>query len=265
MIKVEQKQPMSVTTEARSVPVAQDGQSSYSTLPPQPHVPTPHAGGRVESVAKAAVVAEETQTLPPTRNSPAKTPSTSSPPEKGKVASIWARLKRVKNIEIYAAGLVVLIMIAIYASSFLGGTDASGQNPHRPGSTDYLIHQRHNQFARDMEARLVSTLSQVRGAGNVQAMVTVVGSATIEIAYNIDERTVTQGGTTTTTVVKTPVIIQGSGGPQPLILLEIKPQLTGVVVVAEGAHNVSVRLQLLRAVQALVGDPNVNIEILSGR
>ena len=179
-----------------------------------------------------------------------------------KKPKLFARLKKVKHIEVYVAGFVVLVMIAIYASNFLGGASDSGVYSQ--------IQANQNQFAREMEARLVSTLSQVRGAGRVSAMVTVTGSARLEIAYNVNENTVTQntpGGASniTTTIVKTPVIINGRDGPQPLVLLEIKPQLRGVVIVAEGARDIAVRLALLRAVQTLVSDESVSIEILAGR
>ncbi|MCL2569844.1 MAG: hypothetical protein FWE16_01395 [Firmicutes bacterium] len=177
--------------------------------------------------------------------------------------SFLARLRKVKNIEFYVAGGVILLMIAIFATNFLGGV--SNDQPNHAN-----WNQMQTNFARDMEARLVQTLSQVRGAGRVEAMVTVAGSATLEIAYNIDERTVTQTGangvsTTTITVVRTPVIINDRGGPRPLILMEIKPQIRGVVIVAQGAHDIGVRLAILRAAQALIADNTVNIEVLSGR
>lgn len=177
--------------------------------------------------------------------------------------SLLRRIRKIKHIEIYAACLVVLIMIGIYASNFIG----AGNND----SLERQIQQNQAVFAREMEQRLVSTLSQIRGAGNVSAMVTVVGSSTLEIAYNVDERTVTQTGpngtsNTTTTVIKTPVIINDRDGPRPLVLLEIKPRLVGVVVVASGAHDIGVRLAILRAVQTLTGNDNsINIEILAGR
>ena len=170
-------------------------------------------------------------------------------------STLFARIKRIKHIEIYAAVAVIAVMVLIYFSTFGGmGSGNAGQNQ---------MTRMEAEFVRDMEQQLTRTLSQVQGAGRVTAMVTAVGSATLEIAYNIDERTVTQGGAngqsnTTTTVVRTPVIVNG----QPVILFEIKPQLKGVVVVATGASNPQIRLQLLRAVQALVADPRVNIEIL---
>jgi|GEM_PF-1435215 len=173
----------------------------------------------------------------------------------------FARLKKVKNFEIYIAVALILVMVAIYLTT-LGGAGTSNKSSGTANMDN-------DAYARELEAQLVSTLSNVKNAGKVSAMVTVVGSASLEIAYNSDEKSVTQSGsggsaTTTTTITKTPVIVNGPNGPQPLVLLEIKPKLKGVVIVASGAADIGVRMQLLRAVEALVADNSVHIEILTG-
>ena len=181
------------------------------------------------------------------------------------MTSFFKRLKKIKNIEIYAAIAIVIIMVAVYMSTFSGGKKSSSNE-----SLSTSIRTNEETYAREMEVALVKTISAIRGAGTVVAMVTVASSATLEIAYNYDEKTVTQSGTggnstTTTTIVKTPVIINGKNGPQPLVLFEIKPKLKGVVVIASGAGDVAVRLSILRAVQALVADNTVIIEVFAGK
>lgn len=170
--------------------------------------------------------------------------------------NFFARVKKVKHIEVYAAVVVISVMVLIFFSSLGGGG--------KPKSGNTNLTNMEVNYVREMEEKLVSVLSQVKGAGRVNAMVTAVGSATLEIAYNIDEKSVTQNGsgetsTTTTTVTKTPVMVGG----QPFVLMEIKPKLKGVIIVATGAYDPAVRLNLLRAVQALVADPTVNIEVLA--
>ena len=167
-------------------------------------------------------------------------------------SGLFTRLRKVKHIEIYTAVAVIAIMVFIYLTTFGGG-----------GGGSAALTTAEENFVREIEHKLVQTLSKVRGAGKVDAMVTAVGSSTLEIAYNIDEKTITQSGTggsanTTTTVVKTPVIVNG----QPVVLLEIKPKLKGVVIIASGASDPAVKLNLLRAVQAIISDTSVNIEIL---
>ena len=178
--------------------------------------------------------------------------------DKSQRLSLFKRLKKIKNFEIYLAVGLILIMIAIYLTTF-----SKPSSPSTPKATN-------ENYAREVEIQLVRTLSQIRGAGRVEAMVTVVGSATIEVAYNVDERTITQSGgagseTATTTVVRTPVIINGRDGPQPLILFETKPKVKGVIIIAAGAYDVGVRMQLLRAVQVAIADDSVRIEIFAGK
>ena len=178
---------------------------------------------------------------------------------RARASAFFTRLRKVKNIEIYAVAILVVVMIGIYISSF----DFGGRNDRPPSSS---IHANDN-FAREMEVRLESTLASVRGAGRVQAMVTVVGSPRLEIAYNEEERTITQAGpngqtTTTTTIVRTPILNQNR---EPVIIMTTKPRVTGVVIVSQGANDPQVRLQLLRAVQTLIQDVAVRVEIVTGR
>jgi len=173
----------------------------------------------------------------------------------GGFKNIFARIRAVKHIEIYAAVAVIAVMVLIFFSSISDGNSPA----NAPTNNLTNVEQ---SFVRDMERNLVSTLSQVQGAGAVTVMVTAVGSSTLEIAMNIDERTVTQGSgnatTTTTTVTKTPIIVNG----RPIVVEERKPQLRGIVILAAGANNPAVRLKLMQAVQALVADNTVNIQVL---
>ena len=96
-------------------------------------------------------------------------------------------------------------------------------------------------------------------------MVTVEAGPEIKIATKTDEKTTstTNGSNITTNSSNTsnPVIIANSGKNNPLILSEISPKITGVVVVASGAKDVKVRLNLLEAVEALLNVPTENIQI----
>ena len=185
-------------------------------------------------------------------------PMPSQPQSPQKPQGFFSRVKKVKNIQIYVAIAVILVMVLIYTTSFMGG-GSSSSNSNR----DHVANA--NAFAREMEQNLSRVISGVDGVGNVNVMITVTGSPTLEIAYNVEERTVTQTGTngqttTTTTIVRNPILVGGN----PIIIQELKPRLVGVIVVAQGAHNIGVRLNILNAVQTIVSDPDVNIEILAG-
>ena len=48
---------------------------------------------------------------------------------------------------------------------------------------------------------------------------------------------------------------------KPVLIAEKFPEIQGVVIVAEGAGNAAVKLEIIRAVQALLEVPNEKIEV----
>ena len=89
-----------------------------------------------------------------------------------------------------------------------------------------------------LEERLEDILSRMRGAGRVRVPVTYA----------------TAGERVAATVAT-------EGGQSPIILVEREPEIRGVIVVAEGAADPTVRLSLQRAVQAGTGVPLSCIEV----
>ena len=173
----------------------------------------------------------------------------------------WEKIKQIKHWEIYAAVLVIVIMLGIYLSSMRG----SSNNKTNQTQTATTITSSDNTYASQLETKLQNVLSCLAGAGHVAVMVITDGEGTAELAYDVQEKTVTQIGAngqevTTTTVDKTVITKNGS----PVILWTNPPKILGIVVVATGASDVGVRLNLLHAVQTLIGNDNVSIQILSG-
>ena len=101
-------------------------------------------------------------------------------------------------------------------------------------------------------------------------MITLDGSSQLILAYETESKSnttdnTTSSGTSTktnnTTANSTPIIINSNGQSTPLVLSEIMPDVKGVVVVCEGANNIRVKLNILEAVQALLGVSSSQIEI----
>ncbi len=164
------------------------------------------------------------------------------------------KIKQVKTAVIVLIFSVVALLIL--SSSF----SAEGSK-----TKEYSSYMTSLEYCEKLEHKLMDVLGGISGVGNIKVMVTVESSPEIKIATSTDERTnTTTNGTnltTNTTVVSDPVIVTGSGEKNPLILSEKTPQITGVIVVAEGAKDVKVRLNLLEAVEALLNVSTNNIQI----
>ena len=62
---------------------------------------------------------------------------------------------------------------------------------------------------------------------------------------------------------KKPATVSGNGGSEPIVITEKQPAVRGVIVVAEGADNISVRMDLQRAVQTVLNVSAANIEVFA--
>lgn len=173
----------------------------------------------------------------------------------GKIREYIDKLKKIKNIEIVAALVILAIVLIVYT----GINNASGRIS-KSKANDSL-----STDSDKLELKLEGILSDISGAGKVRVMITYNGSVEYVTANtsNINTNTSTDNNRTnsTTSTTISPVIINSNGSSKPVIIKEIEPSIKGVIVVAEGADNIAVRLELMRAVMVALNIGAENIEI----
>lgn len=122
-----------------------------------------------------------------------------------------------------------------------------------------------------LEGKLANKLSQIQGVGAVIVTITLETGPQQEYAKNIvqESRVVQEkdnaGGTRQTTEIKANeqvLMSRESGTDRPVVAREYKPQIRGVLVVAEGASDSRVKAQLTRAVETGLGVPSYKIMVL---
>jgi stage III sporulation protein AG len=179
----------------------------------------------------------------------------------GSIISRFAKLSIKKKIQYVAILLVIVVILAIYFTSF-GRSET-------PEETSSVQTQTQTADTNSVEARLMDTLSRIDGAGRVEVMITYESSAEIVPAISVDTQTSTttdesENGSSTTTSENTQseiVTVSGSSGNNALVLRENCPEVKGVLVIAEGADDIGVKLDLLNAVQTIlsVGPDKVDV------
>ena len=119
-----------------------------------------------------------------------------------------------------------------------------------------------------LEARLEQTLSRIRGAGQVRVLITYeTGGEKVTATVSTTDESLTQTQSGEAPLSRQlretvqPATVTGEEGQEAIVLYEKEPQVRGVLVVAEGAGDPSVRLDLQRAVQAVTGAPLKAIEV----
>ncbi|MDR0840952.1 MAG: hypothetical protein LBN26_06180 [Christensenellaceae bacterium] len=162
------------------------------------------------------------------------------------------RMKADKRLEICVYGVLAILGILLYTAS----CGAKGAAPDAPKAEPGI----EAASEADIERRLEQTLSCIRGAGEVRVMITYATGAQLVPAMSTDTQVTTseattQGGSTVNenrTESSRPATAQ-SGDKGALVLTERMPEVRGVIVVAEGAANIAVKLKLQAAVQTVLG------------
>ncbi|MFH5184856.1 stage III sporulation protein AG [Paenibacillus sp. TAB 01] len=143
-------------------------------------------------------------------------------------------------------------------SAFKGGASSKEQSAFKDYEDAY-------------ESQLKEILSKIVAVGEVEVMVTIESTEEITVDHNTketqqvtnekDEKGATRHITNVTRDGEV-VLYEVSGGKQPLVLKTIKPKIRGVVVVATGAENLTVKKMITEAVERGLDVPAHRISVL---
>ena len=170
-----------------------------------------------------------------------------------KFKALYEKIKKVKHIQIYIAiGLAVIIAL-IYFSTVFNKPKESSSTKDDNISKEFSSSLEYVDY---LENKLENVLTKVKGAGDVEVIITLEKG--FEYVYVTEEETrTTSNGTTVTT--STVVLVDG----QPVLEEEIYPIISGLVVVASGADNINVKMNILSVIQTVIDIDNSRINILS--
>ena len=161
------------------------------------------------------------------------------------------KMKADKRIELLVYALIAVIGILIYTASCDKTTIVQAAN----ATADTAVQV---QEEKAVEERLAATLSCIRGAGKVRVMITYDTGAQIIPAMSTDvqssaSESSTDGGGATRNENRTESSRPATVQDQALVLTEKAPEVRGVIVIAEGAADIGVKLKLQSAVQTVLG------------
>ena len=159
-------------------------------------------------------------------------------------------------------GIMLLIISGIFDSN--KKEDKSIDYKEQSLNTDIT----EDSYEKQLEKRLEEILSKVQGVGNVDVMIVLESGKEIvtkddnikengttnEEALNGDKRQITTDKSQSSTVK--------ISGDEPLVLKELSPKISGVLIVAQGGGNVEIKNTLIEATNALLGVEMHKIEVL---
>ncbi len=156
-----------------------------------------------------------------------------------------------------SVGILILILSNMFANS-------NDKNINKSEPTNIISKE-------NDELRLEKILSKVHGAGKTDVMITYdtgIEKVTIQnskISKSSSNDTEKSGEEETTNEIseERQTVMNGSGNSQtPFITKEVNPRVRGVLVVADGAGDETVRYNLTNAVAAVLDVPYYRIQVL---
>ena len=184
------------------------------------------------------------------------------------IKRISERIKNMKSIEIFVVILVIAIVVSLYTSSFGKPSSSAGEKDEPDDKGVQWVSWEANRD--QLEAKLQEKLSSIKGAGKVEVMITYKSSKEIIPAVNTTESQTTteeqdtSGGVRTVSqrdVNSQTVTMNDPGGTKPLVIKEVEPEIKGVIVIAEGAKDIRIKMDLMRAVQTALGVSAGQVEV----
>lgn len=181
-----------------------------------------------------------------------------------------ASKKRAQQVMLIAGlGLLLLIL-----SRFDTPQSRDREPVQNAGVQLPLVSRPETTYEGELERRLEQWLSAMAGVGKVQVLVTLERTERYEyVVERTEERTVSEepadsGGIRVNRddrVTERPVLRRDDQGRNeaPILVTTYSPQVRGVVVLAEGAYDPRIRLQIIKAVQTVLGLPAHRVEVLT--
>ena len=126
-------------------------------------------------------------------------------------------------------------------------------------------------YERFFEQRLEDILSHVDGVGQVEVMIVLKSSeekvwrVDRDTSYSITQETDQNGGSRrveSQAVTENTILSGQTGKEEPLLAKEMKPEISGVIISAEGGKSPQVQAEISAAVEALFDVPSHKIKVL---
>lgn len=185
--------------------------------------------------------------------------------------------EQLPKIMMMGAAVVIGILLML-VGSFSRQNDGDGSGKGYPSiqeDTQQVVPSSDLAAAESLlESRLENILGQIAGVGQVSVSVQLAAGPEYEYATDVSttQRTIDetdQAGGTRLTTEKTKdgrlvlVRVTSGGTEQPVLIKQLKPEILGILVVAEGASDPVIRSKLSQAVQTLFNIPAYQVSVLS--
>ncbi len=171
--------------------------------------------------------------------------------------------KKVRYIGIF---VIIAIILAIYFSTFTKESDEQNSSSASDQSTNVSTSMLQDD---DLAVKMEQTIEHISGVKEANVLITYESSKELVPAFQTGTTTDTtqessegESKTTRSEDIQSEIAtVDGESGQNALILKEIEPEIKGVVVVAQGAEDIGVKMNIIQAVTTLLDIPQNKVEV----
>lgn len=163
-----------------------------------------------------------------------------------KFKALFLKFKENKKWQIAGVCVLIAVLLLLYFVSLPGDKTSKEPETSLTTAADYRA---------ETENKLCDVVSMIKGVGKVKAMILFESTPEIIIAYI---SSISGNGET-----QSPQILSQQGSQLPLVLKTVYPKALGAVVVAEGASNVKIKMQIIEAVITVLGITSDKVNVFA--
>ena len=182
-----------------------------------------------------------------------------------KIMSFFKSKREPKNMvkfkNIFVA-MVVIIIALIFISSLEFGTKSKKITKVDTKNISAM------EYCEVVENRLTSVLENVKGIGSVSVFIMVDSSPTIKYLEETDIQKKQSGDLSDkqTESIKTTIVMSKNGTiTTPVVVVELLPKITGVLIVASGAKDVKFKTMLINITSSVLSVDISKVEVMEGK
>lgn len=157
---------------------------------------------------------------------------------------IIEKIKKNKKIQYFIIATILCLGIIFFIANFQ-------ENKNVANNSSFI-----DSYVSNLENKLANTLSNVKGAGKINIVITVESGMETVLAMKTTT-TINESGKKE--IVETPILVNG----KTVVLKENYPKIIGVLIVCEGADNLMTLSKIQQATVSLLDIKLEQIEILS--
>lgn len=164
------------------------------------------------------------------------------------------------NFLIICLSLILIGILIVLSTDYFKNSSTVSVNPEGNKAAQEALTQSAKDYEEIAESKLKSILEDMEGVGRAKVMITIEGSEEQVPAINVTDSSSTTkekddtGGTRETVQENngsTVVITNDGSKSQPLIVQTKKPKIIGICIIAEGAKDKAIQLQIIEVVTRL--------------